>query len=215
MKKITSIVLALVMALSVFSVMAFAEDSDIIYKVISEEEKTCEVTGAKAGVVDLVIPDDVDRIGTYAFSRFSSIKTVTMPNTVTEIGEGAFMHTWYLERISLSDAVTALPDKLFYENRNLQEIKMPEQLESIGESAFYLCESVKEITIPAKVSKIEVDAFTQCWGLSKAYFENREGWVTVSTGSDEPYTWHPDWFAYPADAASALKDYSYCVWYRS
>ena len=166
-------------------------------------------------VVDLVIPDDVDRIGTYAFSRFSSIKTVTMPNTVTEIGEGAFMHTWYLERISLSDAVTALPDKLFYENRNLQEIKMPEQLESIGESAFYLCESVKEITIPAKVRTIEVDAFTQCWGLSKAYFENREGWVTVSTGSDEPYTWHPDWFAYPADAASALKDYSYCVWYRS
>lgn len=166
-------------------------------------------------VVDLVIPDDVDRIGTYAFSRFSSIKTVTMPNTVTEIGEGAFMHTWYLERISLSDAVTVLPEKLFYENRNLQEIKMPEQLESIGESAFYLCESVKEITIPAKVSKIEVDAFTQCWGLSKAYFENREGWVTVSTGSDEPYTWHPDWFTYPADAASALKDYSYCVWYRS
>ena len=166
-------------------------------------------------VVDLVIPDDVDRIGTYAFSRFSSIKTVTMPNTVTEIGEGAFMHTWYLERISLSDAVTALPEKLFYENRNLREIKMPEQLESIGESAFYLCESVNEITIPAKVRKIEVDAFTQCWGLSKAYFENREGWVTVSTGSDEPYTWHPDWFTYPADAASALKDYSYCVWYRS
>ena len=137
-------------------------------------------------VVDLVIPDDVDRIGTYAFSRFSSIKTVTMPNTVTEIGEGAFMHTWYLERISLSDAVTVLPEKLFYENRNLQEIKMPEQLESIGKSSFYLCDSVKEITIPAKVSKIEVDAFTQCWGLSKAYFENPNDLVLA-------YAWnYPD-----------------------
>ena len=46
MKKVFSIVLALVMALSVFSVMTLAEDPDFSYVVVSEEDKTCKITGA-------------------------------------------------------------------------------------------------------------------------------------------------------------------------
>ena len=40
MKKVFSIILALVMALSVFSVMTLAEDPDFSYVVVSEEDKT-------------------------------------------------------------------------------------------------------------------------------------------------------------------------------
>ena len=99
MKKTISILLTLVMVLSVFSVMALAEETpDITYEVLSEEDKTCKVTGAKAGIVDLVIPAEIDGykvvyIDNRAFWSNKEIETVQIPDSVERIGQLVFSKT--------------------------------------------------------------------------------------------------------------------------
>ena len=195
MKKITSIVLALVMALSVFSVMAFAEDSDIVYKVISEEEKTCEVTGAKAGVVDLVIPATVDgytvvAIGNRAFEKNPEIATVEIPDTVETIGQFAFTKTalykndanWengvlYIGKFliiaktsiegeyAVKEGTTVMADAAFRNCKKLTKVTLPEGMEKVSLLAFRDCEALTEVVLPTTVKNIEAYAFVGCTAL--------------------------------------------------
>ena len=50
-------------------------------------------------VTELVMPDGVTRIGSYAFYDCDSLTSVTIPNSVTSIGNYAFFNCAYLEEI--------------------------------------------------------------------------------------------------------------------
>ena len=77
-------------------------------------------------VKDLVIPDDVTKIGKRAFSGCSSLSSVTIPNSVTSIGNSAFWNCSSLTSVTIGNSVT-----------------------SIGNSAFWNCNSLKKITVNA------------------------------------------------------------------
>ena len=77
-------------------------------------------------VKDLVIPDDVTKIGKRAFSGCSSLSSVTIPNSVTSIGNSAFDGCSSLTSVTIGNSVT-----------------------SIGNSAFWNCNSLKKITVNA------------------------------------------------------------------
>ena len=196
MKKTISILLALVMALSVFSVMALAEETpDITYEVLSEEEKTCKVTGAKAGIVDLVIPAEIDGykvvyIDNRAFWSNKEIETVQIPDSVERIGQLVFSKTalykndanWendvlYVGKFvivakstlegeyAIKAGTTVMADGAFRSCKKLTKITIPEGMKAISLLAFRDCETLAEVVFPSTLKSIGSYAFLHCTAL--------------------------------------------------
>ncbi len=59
-------------------------------------------------VTNLVIPDGVTEIGSYAFEFCYSLESVTIPDSVTEIGKEAFRSCTSLESVTIGDSVTEI-----------------------------------------------------------------------------------------------------------
>ena len=73
---------------------------------------------------DVVIPDGVTSIGSYAFYGYTLLTSVTIPESVTSIGYGAFAYCDSLTSVTIGNGVT-----------------------SIGERAFRGCTSLETITV--------------------------------------------------------------------
>lgn len=99
-------------------------------------------------VTRIVIADGVTTVGSYAFSGFTALSTVSMPSTITTIGQNAFYGCYRLENISLTNVT------------------------SIGKYAFSDCRAISEITIPAGVTCIEWGAFSDCSGIKTVQFHD-------------------------------------------
>ena len=83
---------------------------------------------------DLVIPEGVTSIGTWAFLGCNWLKSVTIPSSVTSIGGSAFHGCSSLESVTISEGVT-----------------------SIGEDAFLYCDSLSALFVSDVPSWFEID----------------------------------------------------------
>ena len=126
---------------------------------------------------DVVIPQGVTSIGTYAFYN-NSLTSVTIPDSVTSIGNKAF---WVnsLTSVSIPDSVTSIGSYAFEKNfltsviipdsvifigeyafskNYLTSVIIPDSVNSIGGYAFYE-NSLTSVEIPDSVITIEAYAF--------------------------------------------------------
>ena len=92
------------------------------------------------------VPENVTRIGDYAFAENQTITGVTIHEGVTTIGLSAFESCTSLSEVQISAGVTFIDD-----------------------NAFYGCKSLKTVTIPAGVNTLDSFAFGEC-GLTYAEF---------------------------------------------
>ena len=76
-----------------------------------------------------IIPNSVTSIGDWAFSRCTSLTSITIPNSVKTIG-----------------------DNVFYKCERLTSITIPNSVKTIGDDVFYNCERLTSITIPNSVT---------------------------------------------------------------
>ncbi|MBR7183068.1 MAG: leucine-rich repeat domain-containing protein [Alistipes sp.] len=160
-------------------------------------------------IEDLVIPDDCESIGNYAFQRYLKLKSVSIPGSVKRIGENAF-----------------------YDCYNISSITLAEGVETIGESSFRYNTSLTSITIPASVTLIEGRAFRSCSNLksvvlkpttpptlhSRVFEENAAGRKLYVLDYDALDSYKTVWSEYASDiefagiiykAASQTSPYTY------
>ena len=132
---------------------------------------------------ELVIPNGIVSIPSYAFAYQAGITSVTIPDGVTSIGSYAFNDCASLTSITIPDSVTSIGSSAFSGCTNIASATMPAHAindipqgslkavvitsgEIIGDYAFYKCGSLTSITIPDSVTSIGSNAFWGCYFLT-------------------------------------------------
>ena len=190
MKKFKSLVLIVIGLLCSVSVSAEDFEVDgIYYNIISESDKTVEVTyrgnhrysysNEYSGAV--TIPESV----TYSGSTYS----------VTSIGSGAFCEC------------------------GLTSVEIPNSVTSIGDGAFYKCWNLTSVEIPNSVTSIRGNVFSSCSSLTSLVvapdnpiYDSREGCnAIVKTSSNELLSGCQ--FTIIPNGVTSIGDYAFCYCY--
>ena len=121
-------------------------------------------------------------IGNYAFSRCSSLTSVTIGNSVTSIGNDAFWGCSSLTSIKVETGNTKLDSRndcnaIIETATNTliagcKNTTIPNSVTSIGNYAFSGCSSLTSVTIPNSVTSIGLSAFKGCSGLKSITIPN-------------------------------------------
>ena len=111
---------------------------------------------------ELLIPNNVTKIGNNAFYNCNNLETILIPNSVTSIGDEAFENCTNLDSIIIGSNVTRIPNKAFYGCSNLSSITIGNKVNEIGNMAFSECTRLLNIEFPNSVKKIGYEAFRNC-----------------------------------------------------
>ena len=116
-------------------------------------------------VSELVIPDGVTSIGSYAFYGCTGLTSIIIPDSVTSIGSYAFYGCTGLTSVVIPDSVTSIGQYAFQNCTGLTSVIIPDSVTSIGNYAFKGCTGLTSVTIPDSVTSIGSGAFSGCSSL--------------------------------------------------
>ncbi len=192
MKKIFSLVLALIMVMSLFNgvtvsaatVTASGTCGDNLTWTLDEDGLlTISGTGSMKNytflgdapwwysyssfVKSVNIKNGVTSIGDSAFFDCTSLTRVTIPDSVTSIGNNAFRGCTSLTRVTIPDSVTSIGEEAFFSCTSLTRVTIPDSVTSIGYATFCYCTSLTRVTIPDSVTSIGDGAFGLCYSLTE------------------------------------------------
>jgi uncharacterized protein (DUF433 family) len=117
-------------------------------------------------LTSVIIPDSVTSIGGYAFQQCTKLTSIIIPNSVTNIGEAAFYRCTSLTDITISTGITSIGFYVFQECSSLTSVNIPNSVTSISLQAFQDCSKLTSVTIPNSVTTIGVSAFRECTALT-------------------------------------------------
>lgn len=131
-------------------------------------------------VTDIVIPDGVTKINSYAFVNCDSFTSVTIPPSVQKINFSAFEIVDNLTEIYISDLAawctcegspfseyyTDFAGKIFLNGTELTSVTIPPEVTTIGSYTFYHCQNITNITLPDNLQTIGKNAFAFCKSLT-------------------------------------------------
>ena len=152
-------------------------------------------------ITKVIIPEGVERIGSYAFANMTALEEIVLPSTLVTIDIGAFSGCTKLRTVTgienvkfininafsgcdirgdvkLNSAV-AISDYAFANNANLKSVVCLEQMKSIGAHTFDGCSKLETVTIAADEIKLGQYAFANCSSLD----EMRINAVVIPTGA--------------------------------
>lgn len=175
-KRVLSLTLAVLLALSLLPVAAFAVEGDFVIK----NGVLMEYTGSGG---DVVIPNGVTRIESDVFLNNAFVTSITIPNSVTEIGENAFYGCTNLTSLTLPDSLTEIGVYTFACCYSLTSVTIPDSVIEIGNGAFSQCKSLTSVTIGNSVTTIGESAFAYCNSLSSVTIPS-----SVTTIGDETFS---------------------------
>lgn len=198
-RKILSVLLAVVMALSILPVAAvnsFADttvytSADGLWKyqvlenntasIYSGDPLSCAYLGSET---EVEVPSEIDghtvtEIGVSAFDSCSRITKITIPSTIERLGIYAFNGCKSLVDINIPNSITDIPTGAFRNCKALSDIDLPYGIEKIGEGAFGGT-SFEYLEIPESVTEIGAGCFSGCTALTGVGFPS--GVTTFSAG---------------------------------
>jgi hypothetical protein len=153
----------------------------IHYKILSEDNATCMVTGrpfnfkkdTRSGEKNLYIKEKIEIDGkTYtttaiadsAFYNYIDNASVNLPASLKVIGDNAFYRNYSLASVNIPDGITETMPKCFYAT-GIRSVKLPKSLKFIRNASFAICKKLESIDIPEGVETLELDAFGECISL--------------------------------------------------
>ena len=164
------------------------EVDGIYYNIMSEEDKTVEVTylgdtgdSFKEYSGDVTIPEIVSynsqnysvvRVGNSAFANNSDLTSVYIPNSVTYIGTNAFWNCYQMSSLVIPNGVTSIQQNAFSYCKSLTNVEIPNGVVSIGDNAFSNCIRLVSLIIPGSVTSIGNYAFHGCYALTSVEIPN-------------------------------------------
>ena len=195
MKKMLSLVMAVVMILSLFSgmgVVSVAEDgilSYLTYEIRNGEVTITDCDDSVSG--NIVIPGKIEgypvtEIGRHAFMQ-SRLSFVEFPDTLKKIGYGAFWNS-RLEVVSIPDSVEIIGADAFGDCFFLKGIYTGKNITEISDQMLRENSSLTDVFIGKKVKKIGFWGFNLSDNIENIYYEGtKEEWNQIavdSTGND-------------------------------
>lgn len=114
---------------------------------------------------EIILPENVTSLNSYAFQNFSSLKRITLPNSLRTIGSYAFENCSSLTEIVIPEGVTTIDSYAFRGCTSLKKITLPSTLTSINTNAFQNCSALEAVTIPSGVTGIGQQLFDGCTSL--------------------------------------------------
>ena len=136
-------------------------------------------------LTELVIPNDITKIGAYSFYNVKSLISVKFGSRVVEIGNCAFngcsnianfefpkslikVGIASFARTGIADLTLTpvLANSRFYGCENLVNLTIPKGTEKLISMQFNGCTSLKEVKIPNSVKSIDSEAFANCINLT-------------------------------------------------
>lgn len=139
--------------------------------------------------VNPTLPDDLTKIGQYAFSGCSSLAITSLPSGVTSIDSYAFDGCSYLaltslptnmatigayafrncNRLALSslpNSITSIGNYAFYNCAGLTLTALPSGLTVLSEYVFYGCTNIAISSLPTNLTTVSAYAFYNCYGVT-------------------------------------------------
>ena len=144
-------------------------------------------------VTKVVLPEGIEKIGSYAFANLTALEEIVLPSTLEAIEYGAFYGCTSLQKISFSgennlkiinqnafencdlqgtvdlSSICVISDYAFAGNQDLEGIVTSDTLLSVGRYAFAGCKKLEDVTITASKVKYGAYAFTGCESLTEFY----------------------------------------------
>lgn len=117
---------------------------------------------------DMVLPATLKYIYTYAFCNCDNFEHVVIPEGVTTVGSNAFERCDALQTVKWPSTTTSIYNSMFYQS-GLESIELPEGVTTIGWNAFYGTNLAK-LECPSTLTAINGRAFYNCASLSIVKF---------------------------------------------
>lgn len=179
-KRLLSILLVLLMALTLLPLGALADDNNKCGENLTWEFADGILTISGTGdmydyssadpapwsehcveIINVTISDGVTSIGSSAFC-YCSVKSITLPFGLKHIGASAFFNCPNIQQIKIPDSVEHIDPYAFSFCKGLHTVQLPSSLTLISEELFAECDNLKNLSIPDTVTEIGANAFLRC-----------------------------------------------------
>lgn len=116
-------------------------------------------------ITSITIDYGVTSIGTSAFTGCSNVQQINIPDSVEHIDPYAFSFCKGLHTVQLPSSLTLISEELFAECDNLKNLSIPDTVTEIGANAFLRCKVFSLETLPSGIQRIGAAAFENCGSI--------------------------------------------------
>ena len=164
-----------------FSRFGTKDDDGLICESISFSSTITSIKIFKnANIKEIILPDNITQIITFAFLGCEKLEKVFLPNNLDIISNRAFEGCKSLKEIIIPDSVTKIGDNAFRNCVSLTHVKLSKTLKELGYGVFEGCSSLKNISMPNTLKCISHRAFKNCVMLSNIHAHENQKFMPTS-----------------------------------
>ncbi len=150
---------------SAFSILQFSGEITFPSSLTTIEDQAFRFSR----LTTLVLPNNVTKIGAYAFANCSNLIAVTLSENLKVIPNSAFNLCYQLATLTLPDGVTMIQEHAFKECEALATVEFSASLIAIGRGAFRQCPALSHPAFPESLRVIGAEVYEDCPHLGKVH----------------------------------------------